>query len=433
MFMGKSELDNMKKLLKIRRRDCIGIYMTGSLLCMSFLTSIFDMIKSVFTYQSEPNLISAIPYSNWALFYTIVACVYYTFQYSEFSERHQIYPQTNSTRFLAFELYLFYIHIFTQALALGFNLLQYLVFFILGQRKGNLAFAYTLNPVFIITGFFTYMLYGFILISLIILISALVRKFRWWTLIVYIGLFLILWFTKDIGVVKSVVKFYLQESSVTLFFIKAILTWMILELLNHILNSYTSASLATRFNNVQIIIASVILFSFLISNLVTYLKTTQDFPEYSFSSKEINTSQDKPYCTLNAGNIPTEATLKTCIDYRQISHYELQYGKSYYNSSVDKIMVYFIPEKDLFNDIDITAYTNPRLEISLQNKKLNIKVIKNKNVKVLSLYPYFTLMHFDCFKDKPYANKYYGLSSGTIPGKIQITTPESKKINIQEN
>jgi hypothetical protein len=435
MFVGKTNLDNIRKLLKIRMRECKGIHTICILLGVVFLISIVNLINTVSTYQAEAKLIEVSLYSNFTLFFIVISVINYAFQYGEYNENHQIFPQTMVTQFISFELYCFFVNIIAQAFALGLYLLQYLICLIIGRVHTNVKLAYQFDWTFVIAGFFVYLLYGLLLSALIILIASLVRKLQWWA-IVLLGAFLfVLWMTREQNLIGNMLDFYLLETSIIIFFIKSVATLLILEALNHLINYYTGIKETRKFFYRHIIIASVIILGFFINISVSFsqIDSRQNNEDYwnSISIRNFDFSKMDATCIINTDSLPTDSTLK--IRYANALESDCINNVDEQPSDDNNIRIYYIPQKNINNYINLTAFTNQRIEATLETDILKISVAYDKNIKVISEYPYSTLMKFDCFIGKPYAKPYYGSMSSISTGHIQITLPENKHFTTQFN
>lgn len=426
--MGKLELENIKKHLKIRMRDSKGIKRLCDLLLIVFIIDLCNIISDVFHYQADVKLYNATVYSTLGLGLTLIAAIYYLFQYGEYNEKHQIFPQSSTTRFVSFELYCYFINIITQAIALCLYLAQYLICLLLNHFKGNLRLAYRINIPFMITGFFVSLLYGFILLSILFFIGFLINKLRWWALLVYITLFITLLITGS-TIIGTVLRFYLRESSLLLFLLKAIITWFIFVLLNHILYAKNDIITVRKFIYPNIIIASVILISILFNFLFTQLS----FHEKSttlYDNNAFNPFKDEPSCIVNAGSLPAKSILKINLDQELKAHSIIWTGDTYTNNSENEIRIFYNPESVFKDDISLISFTNPRITSSLQGNTLSVSLVHDKNIKIVSVYPYDMLMQFKFFQGKKLAAESSGSVLGDKQAALFINVPSKKDFNI---
>lgn len=425
MFMGKIDWDYIKKHTKIRLKECRGLNIIGFLLGIIFLNDIFGLILLSNKYHIEVRLYTCVVYSDYALVLFTLACLYYAVTYIDYNERHQIYPHTASTQLFSYELYLGLINAGLQILSLFLYLLQYSFCLLLEHLKGNVELAYRFNLTFLFTGFFVNLFYGFLIISFLTLFTGLIRKLRWWFLIPCAALWLLVLITKNPGTAFNWVNFYLKSSSPILFFLKAIITIVIIEGLNIMINQFMDQFKAHRFQSKYIIFVSVLSVLFYLNALIGYnnQNSSEGKIEFMSSNREIDTSKDKPVCIIDSSQLPAKSKIKLKLDYMYSS-----YNTNVFEvpSATDEIKIYFIPDQKINNSINLMASLKPRIEASLTDNTLHVLVACEKNINVVSLYPNSTLMQFDCFKNKPYAKKYTGGSYGTIPGSIKITLPINK-------
>jgi hypothetical protein len=446
--MGKSELINVKKHLKMRLRDCKGIYTLASLLIVLFLLDTINIVKQVLNYQSEVKLISVNVYSTAGFALMLLACIYYTFQYSEYHASYLVYPQSSFTRFFSYEAYCYLTHIIIQLLALGLYLLQYLLCYVLNMHYGNIRFAYPINIPFILTGFFITLLYGFLLISFIELISVIVRKFRWIALLFYVAVLVVLWIAGGPEILNAFISFYLEESSIPMFLLKGISTWMLFEVLLHWINIHTNKFKVKTFVYKNIMIAAVLLLSFLgsvIASLSSFntIKHTEsnlnlmNNPEDYINDSDLKEASASSVYSLDTAGLPKNTALTLELDAKIKNNYMILCqdpydNKPYYNNTADRIQIYFLPVQNITNQVDLNTLINPKIEASLKNNQLSLRVFNSENIKVISIYPYSYITQFQAFQDRPYAKKGLDNIIRQSPGVIRISTPKGKNITITQ-
>jgi hypothetical protein len=179
MFMGKVEWDNIVHLLKIRKKECVGIRNIFLFLVLMFAMDLIALIQKTFTYASEVSWLTLQVYSLTGFFLMMIACVIYTLGYKEYNISTQIFPQSNKSRFTSYELFCYISFFKIQLATLALYFTQYGISLILSLIKGNIEFAYQFSLQFIVAGFMVNLMYGFIAIAFVILIGALDRKFKW--------------------------------------------------------------------------------------------------------------------------------------------------------------------------------------------------------------------------------------------------------------
>jgi hypothetical protein len=280
-----------------------------------------------------------------------------------------------------------------------------------------------------ITGFFVSLLYGFILLSILFFIGFLIIKLRWWALLIYISVFIILWFAKGNITIGAVFRFYLRESSLLLFLVKAIVTWFILELLNHILYRKNDINIVKKFVYPNIIIASVILITFLYNVLFTQL-TFHDKNYINNGNNVFNPFKDEPTFTVDADNLPVNSILNINIDQELKDHSIFWTGDIYKNYTEKKICIFYNPENEFKDYISLMSFVNPRITASLRGNTLSVGLTHDKNIKIISLYPYDMLMQFKCFEGKRLAARSIGSIMGDKQATLFISVPSKKDFNV---
>jgi hypothetical protein len=319
-----------------------------------------------------------------------------------------------------------------QLTALGLYLIQYLLCMVISRIDGNFHLACHFNLPFIVTGFFVSLCNGFLITSFIILAATLVRKFRWWALAIYITIIVILWFAKDQSITQGIIDFYTKETSATLFFLKAIGTLLILAVLNQVFQPRINRVKVRKFNYPQLIIVIFILVTFFSSSMAfnqrsnTISGTTEVLP-----INKLPSSSEKPSCVLDAGSLASGSTLN--INYEVESMYYCNTSIINDDSSDNQIKIYFIPPRDMRNNINLSDFTNPKIKAGLTNHTLNLRITHDENVKIVAIAPYTAPMQFDCFKNKSYSTNYIWSSMTSYPGSIKIVIPESMQLKTHEN
>ncbi len=433
MFMGKSELANIKNLLKIRLKSCNAILTAGILLGLVFLVEVFHMISLVHTYQKDAVYIDSGAFSGFAFIILLFAIIYYAFQYNEYNENHQIFPHTEHTWFISFELYCYLINLIVQVVAVGLYLLQYLLCLLLGGLNTNVHLAYTFSLSFLTVGFLVNLCYGFLIISFIILVVTLVRRLRYWALAIYVVMLSALWMGKDYSMIGRLIQFYTEETSLSLFFVKIIITWLLIELLNQLLHRLIHIRRVTKFHYPQLAIVSLILITLFFGALTNYqgIVTVRNGGSFQTPAETGLPSMKEPAAVLATDQLPSGSSLDFYYEFGPLYYCNTSIVEE--NTENDQIELYFSPPYTYRDNINITAFVNPRVTVEQKGNEFHFRVIYDENIKVISISPYTEPMRFDCFKNKNYAKSIYGSSAGSMTGTIKIVLPKAKGYTVTEN
>jgi hypothetical protein len=430
--MDKLEMDNIRSLLKIRTKESNSVKLIMGFLSLLFLLSLTGFITNVFTFHSTVTSYNGTVYANWAFFLMLCACIYHTSLYREFNVRHQVFPQTDKSRYIAYILfcYLSYIKILLFSIAL--YLLQCGSGLLLDFIKGNVEFAYEFSIFFLFTGFIVQLLYGFILISIILLIGVFDRKFKWWFRILFTGLILIIWLTRDSGWFMKGIGFLTKETSLLLFILKAFILLLLMIGSSYMLNSITKFYKPEKnFSQVHVVFAVfLVVICFLFLNIGN---TALEQSAHNSITNDIDDAKEEELLRIDVSNVAKGSTLQLNFINTNKVNYGLNYHESFTNFTEDQLQIEFIPVRNIINQIDMTSFTQPKIEAELVNNTLTIRVSSKENIKVYVNYPYSLMQNFDCFEGHRYYKQNFGYSSSTSgSGMVSIYLPKGKQLILEE-
>lgn len=431
MFMGKANLSNIKSLLKIRNKECTGINFIYYLMGFLFVVDLIGIIKNVFKFHSEAVGITVQPYSNWGFILAIITCIYYTVDYKYYNYRHQIFPQNSRNSFAAYTLFCYLSFLKIQAAALGLYILQYGICELFNIIKGNIDFAYRFNLFFLVSGFFVVLLYGFIIITLIILLGALDRKFTWYFRVSIIGTLVILFLTLRLGWLLDRIHLLTKEYSLALFIVKALGILVLLLLLSYGINESTRQYKLSQ-NYKPYYFAIIVVFFIIVSLSVNYgLQSISNGPMYETQSITQGITQDplESVVQVDVSDIPDGGTLNIQVP-KENSMYHYPFSTCTQTVYPDKILINYMQPVNKINYIDLISYSKPDLGVSLKGNVLSIRIISTENKKIIMIYPFSFLQNFDCYEDNSYYKKQIGTESASGGGVITLFLPEAKNLTI---
>lgn len=433
MFMGKVDVKNTIQLLKIRNKDNY----VAKKICI-FLTALFGLdviglLKGTLTYSEEIASISPQIYSTWGFILVIFTCIIYTADYKNKNYTYQIFPQNNISRFISYELSCYITFLTVQIYTLFLYLLQYGVTLIMDFLTNNIEFVYHFSIQYIIIGFFVTMMYGFLAISIVILMGTMDRKSQYIFRGLAIAIFVSWIIMKNRFVLNRLIEFYTKEPSIILFLAKSICTWIGIVSLYHILNKYTKYySTEKKTSYAYMLIAGIIPFILLIfiySPVTTSKVESINLTENSLDWKNI-TKYTGHY--VDVSNIPDGTELKIVLSEENKKDFNINYLEMSNRSYKDKIEVDFNPNYRMTNDIDFNKYEKPDLEVKLENNTIYFHVKIKENIKVIFSSPYSVMPQFDYFKGKQIYKEFYGSKGGSGSGTINIYLPKNKKLYLRD-
>lgn len=450
MFMGKVESDNIVQLLKIRKKECGGIRNIFVFLLLMFAMDLIALIQKTFTYATEVSLLTLQVYSLTGFILMMIACVIYTLGYKDYNLSLQIFPQSNKSRFISYELFCYVSFLKIQLFTLALYFVQYGTSMILSLIKGNIEFAYQFSLQFIVAGFMVNLMYGFVAIAFIILIWTLDRKFKWIFRIIGIGSIIIALAFQEysLWIFVNILHIITRESSILLFLIKTICLWIVLICIYHAINKHTKyfeAEKKLSHTNKLIAIAVAVAFALLIITSLTYFSyritdsTSSDTvtkvemsAEESIEQENLQITKEETKNIIDISEIPEGTELKIELSEEDREQYNILLGEGLINPSNNQILVDFFPASSYVDYNDMNLFTEPKLEVRMKDNVLYLNITSNENVKILLLAPYSFMWQFDYFKGKHIFKEHVGSMGGGGSGTITIYLPEDKKLTILE-
>lgn len=406
MFMGKDEIKNTIALTKIKCRSSLSVMLRTTLFIgLGLLAIMIPYVINVLKYKSLVSDIFIYDYSLFIFWGRIAMVIFAAIRYKQSNEVYTIFPQTASSRFLSTQLIIYLWLGLQSILSLVIYMIYFLIFRLLSEFRSNIILAFRTDLGFILMGTFIFFLYGILAAALISLIAALIRKFG----TIAIGCFMIIIaiiITSEDGIIETVSKmlsFLTKESSIGIFLLKALITWLLLFISAFFINKYTSYFKARRKYSNSIVtalgVAALIVISIIRASQPEYHSPviSQGVYSNSFSSriwqdKVLNISVTE---NDNPGQIPVKVNFDIEEDnmHMQQSYFPLSAG-------ADTIEIRYRLPVRTFNNYNLTEYTNPKFTAKLEDNVLEINYNYNKNIKVVFLSPWFVMRQFEKYQDK---------------------------------
>lgn len=443
MFMGKIEWDNTLQLLKIRKKESKSFLYISILLITIFVAGVISTILHIFNDSNTINYADMVTYSNTGLLLSIIACIFFALDYQNYNYKYEIYPSNNKTSFVSYALFCYIFLAKVQIISLLLYATQYGLFSLLNLVKENLFFVYKFNIIYLLTGFFIYLLYGFLVISFIIFIGSLNRKYNWLSKILFI-VFIVLCFMNlsnirtYISIIDNfAINFIVKESNILIFIIKTVSICLVLNVLSMLLNKYSSNNKKEKSYGYITLIACIGIF--IILRNISYDTTTSyttanevavESEVYDYGLYKLNRSKAQMEYKINLSEIKDSESIKFYLAEEDKRNFSIhRYNLS---SNSNDIIVHFIPEKNIVNKVDVISYMNLQLDIKYVNNGIYFDVLYEDNVYVVFMEPYSMLKQFSYFKGKGILKEFSGSSYGKTPGKIILYVPENISIKIAD-
>lgn len=407
MFMGNDEIKNTLSLTKIKlgniKTDLLKILL---IIFMMFIAGIFPTILQLFKYKDLVADFRLPDLSSYLFISLFVVTISFYAIYKRINDYYSVYPQTNSSRFLSTQLTFYLWWIVLSFFALILYLSQYILFRVIVLFNENIVIALKFDFGFAITGYFVYLLYGLLVITFISFIAALIHKFNTIAVISLLIIFALLinGNTPLLELFNNIFGFLTKEEYISIFFLKGIITLLILFVASFFINKYTcyykihkkySKLIVIAVGIILILIVSIIRFSLAPEESVSHLSqhNTPVLDRDSHWLPDTISIDISDYDDANGLSVISninENTDNMIIDYRTSN----LYGPG------DEIVIYYRFPLHITNDYDLTKHMNCKINASLEDNILNITYSYDKNIKVVFISPYSIIRQFDKYKDK---------------------------------
>ncbi len=444
MFMDNKQLKNSIELYKIRCRESrTSILILMAIPTFLFFLDFFVVITQVSNYNDAPVAFQLNTYSQSMLIPLMIFIGFLLFYYKKFNTEHEVFPQTNKSRFLSFLLYNYGLFLKVSVISLLLYLIQYGIISIIAKFNGNVLFAYDFSMTFVLWGFIVNLIYGFLAISLLIFIGVLDRKFGLIFRFIFGGIALLFLISANGNSMSEYiikfVGFWTKEPSLILFTIKSVALWVIVSWLSWIINSNTVyyKSQSQRFP--KWIAATVGLLSiFTIATATLFINNSNT---NITSHQEISVSEEKydllrdgytqiplDCSTLNQGDVITIVT-----DFSPKNESMTVWTNTIDDFKLDAVDVeglhisYKLPE-NVVNDVNLNSLSNPEITAKLEGTTLYINYSSDKNQKLLFLAPYSFMDQFEAYKDKNLYNSKLGIYRSSGWGDIRVISEKGIRV-----
>jgi len=243
MFMVKDEFDNIKRLLKVKlkieRRTMLWFFAVAATV---FLTSLASTIFSL-TRSDTPNFryFNVMDISSNFLIWSVCLYIVSMFIYKWVNNNLSVFPQTNNSRFISTQICHYIFMAVVGLCALVFYFFYYGTIKLVSVFIDNIYFAIEISPGFLLTGYFIFIAYTFLLISIIELVGVILRKWTYYAAVAItaIASLVITNFTAVAEYAPRVLGFILHEQSVAMFMMKAVAVWLAIVAVSVFINNFT--------------------------------------------------------------------------------------------------------------------------------------------------------------------------------------------------
>lgn len=431
MFMVKEEYLYIKKLTLTKIRSGKRGYFIY-LAIMAFLM-LSNLIPSIFLLYKDNNTTFFIKIQEFSLFLffgLIIGYITINLLYRIQNDYYSIYPQTNSVRFLSSILVSFLTTVVVALTSLGIYIIDSIILRIISLFNKNIAFALNFDIGFVIVGFFTFTIYSLLLLSFFTLLGAIIRKFGIYAIIVLITLVatLIINIVWSLHIIQRLLGFIVYEQNIVLFFIKGIITIMLLLLLSFLFNHFTVYYKSTKItkNIVYIIILICLVFTVGFSILIG----ARSMVTTSYGHVTNNALIDSPFKTIeiDISHLEKNSTINVITNKNIRIPGEISYNQNdLYLDTPEPIKVtgntlivtYSFP-KNIENNIDISKFTKPHISASMKGNTLYLDYEYIDHLKLIVQPIWGIANQFKIYRDKNVTTPFWSSSSSSGSGSLTI-------------
>lgn len=241
MFMVKEEFANIKNLLRVRFKTNAKSFkwiliLLGLFVFVPFVGTVLGIVRSDHVRFYNIGDFSLAIFFGIGLRYFVQMLMY-----RSTNDKLSVYPQTNNSRFISSLLYNF-IEVFAlAAFALATYLIRYIIIWVLTLFMAHVHFALDFDLSFIIIGFFVYVAYSLLIVATIELVGVILRKWTYYAIVGFTAALslVIANFSVVIENALNVLAFLTGETSLIMFFIKAIGILSAIIAISIVINRYT--------------------------------------------------------------------------------------------------------------------------------------------------------------------------------------------------
>jgi len=423
--MVKDELTNIKALLKTRIKND-SRYMPWLYIGFgfAFLATFSGMIFAILDTNDTAFHNNVLDYSTTPFIFIPIGLIISGILYRKYNARLSVFPQSNTSRLVSSIIYNYYIVVVVYLVILCTYLLHYGLTLLISIFMDGIYFALNFDIGFVIAGFFVCLIYSLLILSVTDLISAIIRKWSYYAIITLTSLFTLLMVNIQtvFEYLPRVLSFLIFESSLILFFIKAVGVWLAITALTLIVNYYTvynksqNQVLKKRIVIICTVIAVLIILvtpgiimlsvntGYENSPVIAYneASTPADFNTRPFEETRIDISHLRDTTgriNIEGENLIIPEMTNGYLQFR-LGRYATVFGISNLtNLNHDTLIIQYHPPSLIINGIDTLEHANPRMDAYLEGDTLHLNYTFD-DITTIILQIWSIVRQFDIFKDK---------------------------------
>jgi len=429
MFMVKDEFKNIRNLVtvgvKTQTRVIVWVLIIFTLV---LLISLADNVISYFGSLNSVHYTTVVDYSITLMIGTFIGYIVGAIMYRRTTAKLSVFPQTNNSRYISWLIQAYATVVFIALMLTVMYLIHYGVILLLMTFDDSIYLALNIDFGFIVAGFFVYVAYSFLIVAVIELIAAVIRKWSYYAVATLITLLtlMVINLERVIEYIARLLSFLITEPSLILFFLKAIGIWLIITaatlIINHFTMYYKSQNwvLKKRITIACVIIAMVIIIvtPMIFRFSITIYDNTQNT---GFANIEAEWDSDRHYNENFFGNMEEiridishlPAGVNININGENI-HVVKEGPTTFYTGDIiayifnslavknvqgDTLIVQYASPFFLVNGIEIFHFADPQVSVYMEENTLFINYTFDK-VTVIIMPVWSMVRQFDIFADK---------------------------------
>ncbi len=413
MFMGKDELKNLKDLIKLRFRINKWSSITLALVIIVFyvgniLPLTVQLLSGTFTATSY--FVQDISFSFFIGL--IVGLLLMEFSYGQSNTLLAVFPQTNNTRFISHQIFQYSYILLVALLFLIFYLLQYGFMRLITANMEEIMIAPGFDLNAIVSGLFVFILYAFLLSSILALCGTLIRRFKFYAMGFWVvALLLILTnMAKSRALISQALSFVTGESDLWLFFIKGFLLWVVIVTLSLWINKNTIYYQISHKPYAGMVLGGIILLLVLVTGPAMLFMTNFQSLEYGSTAEEVSEPwEGYEKITYDISNLNKGSKINLITN----EHVEkMEYEKEYFTDSFklyivnyevlesiqgDTLSIYYKLPEGVLNGFSLTNMRKPSFNAHLKGNTLSLDYTFKENRKAIIMPIWSIAGQFDQF------------------------------------
>lgn len=443
MFMVKGECENIMKLLRVKiKTEYKDLKWYLAIMAGVFVITIAPAVVSILQGGTPGmNFHNMTDFTTFFFFAMIIGLLIIMFLYRWANNALSVFPQTNTSRFVASEAAGYLMTTFALIVVFVMYLLQYCTILIISGFREDVFFALEFDIGFVVVGFIAYIMYFYLMIAVIGLVGAILRKWTYYAALAFATVIAlgVANFNATVELLPRLFGFLVHEPSFGLFMLKAMGLWLVIAALSFVINRYTvyyksqdmtitKKVVITGISIVAVIVSlSVVIFPYTTDTTVfsAMLELEVDREEHDadrfirdFFAGAEEIRIDISHLTRGSNII---LTTEGIADDGTAGGYFVITGRAWrafvggldalHDIQGDTLVIRFRPPFYERNGIELMHFANPRLTAELDGSNLHL-VYEYDTVHVVTIPVWGIARQFEMFRDRGVVSEFWLMQTG---------------------